>query len=185
LYTFREPSLGRQVHRELMRSAVLDLTPIIPATACYQRNYVERYSRFNEREGCGDYRLPTEAQWEYACRAGTTGPRYHPDVKAIAWYVGHGNAGPQPVGRKPPNAWGLYDMLGNVWEWCRDGRRTYTADAMVDPLGPTGIGTSRVGRGGSWRDSRQFVVASLRYEIDPSTRSIDLGFRCACSGRQR
>ena len=91
----------------------------------------------NEREGGGDYRLPTEAQWEYACRGGTETPRYHADVNAIAWYEGNSNRQTHPVGQKLPNAWGLYDMLGNVHEWCHEGKRKYTADAAIDPIGPT------------------------------------------------
>jgi formylglycine-generating enzyme required for sulfatase activity len=75
--------------------------------------------KLNAREGRGDYRLPTEAQWEYACRAGTETPRYHPDVNAIAWYHGNSNGDPQPVGQKLPNAWGFYDMLGSRWREIR------------------------------------------------------------------
>jgi formylglycine-generating enzyme required for sulfatase activity len=76
--------------------------------------------RLNEREGSSGCRLPTEAEWEYACRAGTETPRYHPDVNAVAWYAGNSNDQTWPVGQKLPNAWGLYDTLGNIWEWCYD-----------------------------------------------------------------
>jgi formylglycine-generating enzyme required for sulfatase activity len=135
-----------------------------------------------EREGGGDYRLPTEAQWEYACRAGTKTPRYHPDCNAIAWYDGNSNGYSQPVGQKLPNAWGLHDMLGNVYEWCLDGRRQYTAAAAVDPIGPTDAGANHVIRGGSWDHSARFVRAALRDWYPPDTRSNSLGFRCASSG---
>jgi formylglycine-generating enzyme required for sulfatase activity len=140
--------------------------------------------KLTEREGGGDYRLPTEAQWEYACRAGTKTPRYHPDCNAIAWYDGDSNGYSQPVGQKLPNAWGLHDMLGNVYEWCLDGRRQYTAAAAVDPIGPTDAGANRVIRGGSWDHSARFVRAALRDWYPPDTRSNSLGFRCACSGRR-
>ncbi len=135
--------------------------------------------KLNEREEGRDYRLPTEAQWEYACRAGTETPRYHPDVNAIAWYAGNSDGWPESIGRKIPNAWGLYDMLGNVAEWCHDEWRAYTADAAVDPRG---VGTGRIVRGGSSFDAAQNVRAAYREGIPANTRSEYLGFRCACSG---
>jgi formylglycine-generating enzyme required for sulfatase activity len=141
--------------------------------------------KLNEREGGGDYGLPTEAQWEYGCRAGTETLRYHHDVNAISWYWENSNAQPQPVGQKWPNAWGLYDMLSNVWEWCHDGSRTYTADAAVDPMGPTGADADRVVRGGSWRLSARGVRAASRDWSAPGHRLGFLGFRCASSGRRR
>ena len=141
--------------------------------------------KLNEQEGKEDYRLPTEAQWEYACRAGTETSRYHSEVNAIAWYLGNSNDQTQPVGQKLPNTWGLYDMLGNVWEWCQDGARTYTADTAVDPMGPIGADALRVVRGGSWYDSARGVRAAYRHAVLSNLRNDFLGFRCACSGRRR
>ena len=138
--------------------------------------------KLNEREGGGGYCLPTEAQWEYACRASTEPPRYHHDIDAIAWYATNSNYHPHPVGQKLPNAWGLHDMLGNVWEWCHEGRRTYTADATVDP---TGAGADRALRGGSWYNPPQFVRAAIRIGRTPGYRLAVLGFRCVSSGRRR
>jgi formylglycine-generating enzyme required for sulfatase activity len=134
--------------------------------------------KLTERERGGDYRLPTEAQWEYACRAGTETPRYHPDIAAIAWYSCNSSDQTYPVGQKLPNAWGLYDMLGNVWEWCHDGLRRYTPEAVVDPMGPT----LRVFRGGSWLAPAQDVRAACRLWGEPGHRIGLLGFRCASSG---
>jgi formylglycine-generating enzyme required for sulfatase activity len=117
--------------------------------------------KLNEQEGKDDYCLPTEAQWEYACRAGTETPRYHPEINTIAWYLGNSNDQTQPVGQKLPNAWKLYDMLGNVWEWCQDGARTYTADTTVDPTRPTNADALHVVRGGSWYGLRTRHTGSL------------------------
>ncbi|NKY60569.1 formylglycine-generating enzyme family protein [Nocardia flavorosea] len=114
------------------------------------------------------YRLPTEAEWEYACRAGTAGPRYG-ELDEIAWYRGNSGGSAQPVGRKQPNAWGLYDMLGNVWEWCWD---------FYDPAV---YGEYRVLRGGGWFDEHWSCRASVRRRSHPTLRLDDIGFRIARS----
>jgi sulfatase modifying factor 1 len=112
------------------------------------------------------YRLPTEAEWEHACRAGTTGPRYG-DLDDIAWYRGNSAEHPHEVGGKRPNAWGLYDTLGNVWEWCWD---------FADP---ERYGTYRVLRGGGWFDQHWSCRASVRRGSYPGLRLDDVGFRVA------
>ena len=125
--------------------------------------------------------LPTEAQWEYACRAGTTTARYDDDLDAIAWYRDNSNGETHPVKQKRPNAWGLYDMLGNVDEWCLDGLRTYTTRRQVDPLGPITTGAVRAFRGGYWRWVAQSVRSAYRVASHPGYRGGFLGFRCSSS----
>lgn len=119
------------------------------------------------READG-YRLPTEAEWQYACKAGTPGYRYG-EVDAIAWHNGNSTGGVREVGGKAPNAWGLYDMLGNVWEWCWD-----IYDANV-------YGPYRVFRGGSWAEEERGCGATCRRRSHPTFRIDDLGFRLARS----
>ena len=119
--------------------------------------------------------LPTEAQWEYACRTGTVTARYHEDVDAIAWYGDNSGNETHDVGQKQANAWGLYDMLGNVWEWCQD---------QPDDLLRTAIGTAeadahRVIRGGCWLYPAQDVRAAFRDAYPPVNRDDHLGFRCS------
>ncbi|MBD3375624.1 SUMF1/EgtB/PvdO family nonheme iron enzyme [candidate division KSB1 bacterium] len=105
----------------------------------------------------GRFRLPTEAEWEYACRAGTQTPYYWDDspgewvINQYAWANSRSFAQPHPVGEKKPNAWGLYDMSGNVWEWCDDWFGPYLADPVTDPTGPDS-GRLKIFRGGSWYD---------------------------------
>ncbi|WP_431729833.1 formylglycine-generating enzyme family protein [Verrucosispora sp. TAA-831] len=119
--------------------------------------------------GADGYRLPTEAEWEHACRAGTTGPRYGP-LDEVAWYRGNSGERLHDVGGRRPNAWGLYDMLGNVWDWCWD---------VYDP---EVYGTYRVLRGGGWFDERWSCRASVRRRSHPSFAVDDVGFRLARSG---
>ncbi|QTE30483.1 formylglycine-generating enzyme family protein [Pengzhenrongella sicca] len=116
----------------------------------------------------GGYRLPTEAEWEHACRAGTTGPRYG-ELDEIGWYRGNSGERSHDVGGKQPNAWGLYDLLGNVWEWCWD---VYDAEVY---------GEYRVLRGGGWFDERWSCRASVRRRSHPTFRIDDVGFRLARS----
>jgi len=114
------------------------------------------------------YRLPTEAEWEHACRAGTSGPRYGP-LDDIAWYRGNSDERIHDVGGKQPNPWGLHDMLGNVWDWCWD---VYDAEVY---------GTYRVLRGGGWFDEHWSCRASARRRSHPSYQVDDVGFRVARS----
>ncbi len=127
-------------------------------------------------------RLPTEAQWEYACRGGIQRARYAEDLNAIAWYGENSAMVTHPVGQKSPNGWGLCDMLGNVWEWCHDGLRDYTKDAVTEPVGPTSADAYRCYRGGSWGNSAPLVRAAYRHALHQWLRSDLYGFRCSSSG---
>jgi formylglycine-generating enzyme required for sulfatase activity len=121
------------------------------------------------------YRLPTEAEWEYACRAGTTGPRYG-NLNAIAWTGVSASKLPSKVRLKLPNSWGLYDMIGNVWEWCSDWAADYPAFAVVDPVGPATGGLKSV-RGGMWNFDFTNLRAAGRFRMTPDTKMPYLGFR--------
>ncbi|WP_374692169.1 formylglycine-generating enzyme family protein [Accumulibacter sp.] len=139
-------------------------------------------------------RLPTEAEWEYACRAGTTTPfsfgttvstdevNYHGGFP----YPG-GEPGPYrqrtlPVGSLPPNAWGLYEMHGNVWEWCDDWYADYPTEPQIDPRGPT-FGKMRVLRGGTWSDPARYARSATRSRIEPAYRPRSTGFRIVLGAR--
>lgn len=117
--------------------------------------------------GSNGYRLPSDAEWEYACKAGTTGTRYG-DIERIAWFRKNSGGITHEVGLKEPNHWGLYDMLGNVWEWCSD---------IYDQ---TEYGSYRIFRGGGWNDEERGCMATNRRRSHPDALKIDdLGFRLA------
>ena len=136
----------------------------------------EFIGRLNARAEGNQHRLPTEAEWEYATRAGTMGSRYAGDLDFIAWYGGNRGGRTHPVGQKTPNAWGLDDMLGNVWEWVQDWHGDYPGGSVTEPPGP-GSGSSRVGRGGSWGGSSTCCRASARSSPPPAFFFNFLGFR--------
>ncbi len=168
--------------------------------------------KLNEMEGSNEFRLPTEAEWEYACRAGSAtalcngpieilGDNNAPALDGIAWYGGNScveydngyncsgwkekqkkcsKCGIHPVGQKTPNAWGLYDMIGNVWEWCGDWYdKDYPSGSVTDPTGPV-KGSRRVLRGGSWDYFARICRSAYRRRITPALRSRFNGFRLVC-----
>lgn len=134
------------------------------------------------------YRLPTEAEWEYACRAGSTGD-YAGEVDETAWCdkEDYSTTTPHPVGQKKPNAWGLHDMHGNLWEWCADwySKDYYKQSPSADPTGPS-KGSARVLRGGAWHATSPRCRSALRYGDSPLNISSGTGFRLVrTSGRTR
>jgi formylglycine-generating enzyme required for sulfatase activity len=144
--------------------------------------------RLNRQEGHNRYRLPTEAEWEYAARAGTTGAYSFGDdaenLSRYAWYGDSFEGETHPVGQKQPNAWGLYDMHGNVWEWVQDWceYRYYSNSPGIDPMGPSASSrSSRVQRGGSWMSSKWNCRSAARGDDLPVSRANIYGFRLALS----
>jgi formylglycine-generating enzyme required for sulfatase activity len=194
-------------------SAFVD--PMRPVERVSWVDAMEFMARINEQIPGLDLVLPTEAQWEYACRAGTNTATYAgpmeilgegnaPILDAIAWYRGNSgvgfelkvvcsrsdwpgaqgesyDAGTHPVALKEPNAWGLFDMLGNVSEWCADGWREYDNNAVNDPVGPLDS-PWRVTRGGSWWFDARMVRAAHRHKNWDDFRHCGIGFRCARVG---
>ena len=137
-------------------------------------------AKLNAAQSNYTYRLPTEAEWEYAARAGTTTPYPFSFPKGTlgecAWYKDNSGCTTHPVGTKAPNAWGLYDMFGNVWEWCQDRHGEHKSKPTVDPVGPR-TGSYRVFRGGSWGISARGLRAACRSVGVPGDRHSGVGAR--------
>ena len=133
---------------------------------------------------CLGYRLPTEAEWEYAIRARTATAYYNGDddnsLGNIAWYGDNSNDTTHSIAQLEANSWGLYDMSGNVWEWCWDWYDSYGSSSAIDPIGPS-AGSSRVLRGGSWYNSASGARSAYRNYYDPGYRYYRLGFRLVSS----
>ena len=158
----------------------------LPVERVSYEDAMEFCRKLTERERAGDrlpagyeYTLPTEAQWEYACRAGTTGD-YAGNLDAMGWYGGNSGRTTHAVGGKQANAWGLYDMHGNVWEWCLDGYFLYAGGSVTDPRGASS-GPTRVVRGGTWGHGAVDCRSANRYSFSPGNGYDDVGFRLALS----
>ncbi|WP_349999116.1 formylglycine-generating enzyme family protein [Stenotrophomonas lacuserhaii] len=156
--------------------------PEHPATVSW--NDAEAFiAHLNAREGQQRYRLPTEAEWEYAARAGTTTIySFGDDARQLVPHAWFGEdfqrGGTHPVGQKAPNPWGLYDIHGNAWEWVQDwyDPNYYARSPEVDPQGPDS-GTKRVVRGGSWHVTATSWRTAFRRDYEPDYRGISIGFR--------
>lgn len=142
---------------------------------------VQEFIRWlNQRDSLNLYRLPTEAEWEYAARAGsTTAYCFGNDAGRFGeygWYRGNSGSRTHPVGQKKPNNWGLYDMHGNVWEWVEDWLGVYPGGSVTDPKGPSS-GWIRLSRGGGWGNYAWYCRSAYRLLNDPGLRGRAFGFR--------
>ncbi len=142
----------------------------------------EFIERLNALTGL-NFKLPTEAQWEYAARGGNLSKGYKysgsNNLGEVGWYRSNSGTYTHRVGEKQPNELGLYDMSGNVWEWCEDWSRVYSVTPQRDPLGATS-GSYRVHRGGGWDNEARSCRVSLRSHYTPDNRNFNLGFRLVC-----
>ena len=150
---------------------------------------VQKFIRkLNKMEGSDKYLLPTEAEWEYACRAGSkTTYCFGNDpgrLGAYAWYCDNSGNVTHPIRLKKPNAWGLYDIHGNVWEWCQDWYCDYPSNNVTDPDGPSS-GSYRVFRGGSWIHRASYCRSADRFFDNPGVHDDRLGFRLVALSSHR
>ena len=153
----------------------------LPVEYVSWREVQEFIRKLNAKEGTGKYRLPSEAEWEYACRAGTTTRYSFGDSESklgeYAWFKEISGDKTHPVGQKKPNSWGLYDMHGNVWEWVQDTWHDSYDGAPTDGSAWEGFDSYRVIRGGNWDNVARNCSSASRTYDDPDRRNSDLGFR--------
>ena len=196
--------LGKYEVTQAQWAAVMGSNPAGSSSYGHGDDYPVHYVSWNDCQsfieplnglGLGTFRLPTEAEWEYACRAGTdtrfsfgdalecadTGDSYCAVMDEYMWWRGNRTyggeqSGSKEVGRKLPNPWGLYDMHGNLWEWCSDWYGSYPSGPQVDPQGLTS-GSYRVLRGGYWYNYAQYCRSARRNNYSPGARAIGIGLR--------
>jgi formylglycine-generating enzyme required for sulfatase activity len=150
--------------------------------AAFCRAVTERERQAHHLPTGYEYRLPTEAEWEYACRAGTTNLYSFGDDPTVAgqfaWTLENSDGKTHPVGQKLPNPWGLHDVHGNAWEWCSDWFAPFPTSDTRDPIGP-GTGTFKVFRGGGWNNAVELARSANRFMMSPTNGIYFVGFRLA------
>jgi formylglycine-generating enzyme required for sulfatase activity len=182
------------LHKDLAPGQDMKRYPVDHVSWDDAAEFCRKLSDLPEEKAAGrSYRLPSEAQWEYACRAGSTGrftfslggsaisrEAEERELLDYGWFVGNAGGITHPVGLKRANAWGLYDMHGNVWEWCDDryDKEYYTSSPPDDPGGPGG-GPTRVARGGGWYFPAWRCRSAFRGGVGPGRKDLDWGFRVA------
>lgn len=181
----KHPQTGRTIEDERIIPVDFSNHPVERVSWEDAVEFCKKLSKLPEEKAAGRvYRLPTEAEWEYACRAGSkTAYSFGESAESpgdYAWFGRNSNNQTRPVGEKKPNAWGLYDMHGNVWEWCSDWYDKYPKGAVSDPTGPREV-SSRVYRGGSWDFVAADCRSAVRFRVYPSGRGNNGGFRLALS----
>ena len=184
--TFSDFFIGKYVVTQKEWQAIMGSNPSVikrgdlPVTNISWNEVQKFLTKLNAQTG-KQYRLPTEAEWEYAARGGNKSERFEyagsDDADEVAWYQDNCTQ-LQPVGQKKPNELGLYDMSGNVWEWCQDWYNNYSPSAQTNPVG-LGTGSGRVVRGGSWGNFPQYCRVAFRFYNSPGYRLFNLGFRLA------
>jgi formylglycine-generating enzyme required for sulfatase activity len=143
-------------------------------------NDAKAYCEWLSQKTGKTYRLPTEAEWEYAARGGSKSVGYKysgsNNIDEVAWYDGNSGSKTHPVGQKKANELGIYDMSGNVWEWCGDWYGSYSSSSQTNPIGAAS-GSNRVFRGGSWYFIAIYCRSANRDDSTPDTRNGSIGFR--------
>lgn len=152
-------------------SACGDACPVDNVSWNDVQDFIARLNSLTGRQ----YRLPTEAEWEYAARAGASGDDVS-DLQRVGWHAGNAGGRAHPARQRAPNAWGLYDVRGNLWEWVQDYHARYSPGEVTDPMGPSS-GEYRVLRGGSWFDSAEYARTTTRDGLSPTFRNDAIGFR--------
>lgn len=157
-----------------------DNLPVETVTWNDCQKFISKLNRITGKK----FRLPTEAEWEYAARGGNKSRGYQysgsNNLSDVAWYEDNSDSKTHAVGSKQANELGIYDMSGNVWEWCQDRYGRYSKSSQTNPTGATS-GSFRVRRGGSWNFTARICRSSYRNESLPSLRNSDLGFRLVLS----